>query len=498
MVILYNNFLQKYILAYIYLLIFTCFAAYAEDIITGSYCYTYGDYETKVDARKKTRLLAIKNAIESYQIYIYSTSKVKNGILKEQIINTISSSYLKNIKILDKNETISSICYSVQANISAKDVKKLIESQVSSINNHNAKNKEPYEEILSKKQSSSFIISKLYSSLIGHIHSVILSEKKYKNVYEVVSFVWQYLVNDISPYNNCYYTPVDKAKLYYDKVNKVHAFLVSIDDKNIKNLVNYIYNNIWLPNKFIKKKIEIIIEQIERSPDMGSQLNNYCGVMFNIERNRNGRILLHPLVLNSSSCDPCVYYVKKSAEQASSIQKFFFRQGPIFKKKFLLAAKLYIQLASKQAYPIVESRKMDGTERLKIIPLTENIVIREGEREGFLGDGEKITNDEFLTKRITEQNYQAFIDYTNWTFDNNFFNKLAVVNYNNTNYISDLHSLSKIAYIEWLNSLDNTFSYRMLGYFENSTVKKRIKIDPVDSLFLRLAKQRVDIGENLD
>lgn len=60
------------------LIIFTVSNCYADEIIKGHYCYTHGDNESLKEARETTRVLAIRNAIESYRVFITSASRVAN------------------------------------------------------------------------------------------------------------------------------------------------------------------------------------------------------------------------------------------------------------------------------------------------------------------------------------------------------------------------------------------------------------------------------------
>ena len=73
---------------------------FADDVIQGHYCYTYGDNESLKEAREIVRTLAIRNAIESYRVFITSASTVKNFQLTNDLVQMISSGYLKDIKVI--------------------------------------------------------------------------------------------------------------------------------------------------------------------------------------------------------------------------------------------------------------------------------------------------------------------------------------------------------------------------------------------------------------
>jgi hypothetical protein len=100
---------------------------FADEIIKGHYCYTYGDNESLRTARETTRALAIRDAVESFGVYIVSTGTVKNFVLTDDLVNTISSGYLKNIKVLEHTEKQRTICDTIQGSISPDEVKKIID-----------------------------------------------------------------------------------------------------------------------------------------------------------------------------------------------------------------------------------------------------------------------------------------------------------------------------------------------------------------------------------
>ena len=74
----------------------------ADEVIKGHYCYTYGDNESLREARDITRTLAVRNAIESFGVYVVSTMTVKDFVLTDDLVNTISTGYLKDIQVLVK------------------------------------------------------------------------------------------------------------------------------------------------------------------------------------------------------------------------------------------------------------------------------------------------------------------------------------------------------------------------------------------------------------
>ncbi|MCK4727302.1 MAG: hypothetical protein KAT27_00115 [Desulfobacterales bacterium] len=102
----------------------------ADEIIKGRYCYTYGDNESLKEARELTRTLAVRDAIESYRVFIESTSTVKNFMLTNDLLQMISSGYLKNVEVLEHTEKGRTICETIQASISPKAVENLVKRAV--------------------------------------------------------------------------------------------------------------------------------------------------------------------------------------------------------------------------------------------------------------------------------------------------------------------------------------------------------------------------------
>ena len=99
---------------------------FADDAIQGHYCYTYGDRESLQEARELTRFLTIRNAIESYRTFMISTSDVKNFQLTNDLVQMISSGYLKDIKVIEHNEEGRTICETIKAMISPQAVENII------------------------------------------------------------------------------------------------------------------------------------------------------------------------------------------------------------------------------------------------------------------------------------------------------------------------------------------------------------------------------------
>lgn len=107
-------------------LIFPSTFCFADDVIRGYSCYTYGDKESLLQAREITRSLAIRNAIESYRVFIASTGTVKNFQLTNDFIRLISAGYLKDIRIIEHKEGGRTICEKIQCTVSPQEIENIL------------------------------------------------------------------------------------------------------------------------------------------------------------------------------------------------------------------------------------------------------------------------------------------------------------------------------------------------------------------------------------
>ena len=111
------------------LVVFLRAFAFADDTITGSYCFTYGDRESLQVAKEITRTLAIRNAIESYRVFIETSTTVNNFTLTNDILQMLSSGTLKNITVEKHTEKGRTICESVKATVSPIEFEKVMKQE---------------------------------------------------------------------------------------------------------------------------------------------------------------------------------------------------------------------------------------------------------------------------------------------------------------------------------------------------------------------------------
>lgn len=98
--------------------------------IAGEYSYTYGDNETLTEAKNISFGMAVRNAIESYKTFIVATSTVSDHALIKDLIQTISSGYIENLKIVEQRISGRNVYTSVQGYIVPAVVDSLLEREV--------------------------------------------------------------------------------------------------------------------------------------------------------------------------------------------------------------------------------------------------------------------------------------------------------------------------------------------------------------------------------
>ena len=99
---------------------------FAQDTISGTYSYTYGDSESLVEARQTCKDLALREAIESYYIFVESSTSVEDFQLKEDLIQSIAAGYLKDVQIVEQAEEGRTITMTVEASVMPDEVQALV------------------------------------------------------------------------------------------------------------------------------------------------------------------------------------------------------------------------------------------------------------------------------------------------------------------------------------------------------------------------------------
>lgn len=113
------------------ILVFTMFSVLrGQDIIRGTYTYTWGDSESLVEARKTCKDLALREAIESYYIFILSSTEVENYQLKDDLIQTVAAGYARDISIIEQKEEGRTLTVTVEALVDPEEIQQLVNRQI--------------------------------------------------------------------------------------------------------------------------------------------------------------------------------------------------------------------------------------------------------------------------------------------------------------------------------------------------------------------------------
>jgi len=198
-------------------LIITGMVALAQDTIQGTYVYTYGDNESLVEARQTCKDLAVRDAIESYYVFVESSTVVENATLKEDIISTISAGYLKNLTVVDQTEEGRTISTTVEAEIDPEQVQALVQKMANASLDNNAQDAD--REDHSKTVSSSDQEDPLESLLSRYEKRMSAVEADWKNknyssaysqVQEIQKYLEAYVPSNSRPFQTSLYMCVHK------------------------------------------------------------------------------------------------------------------------------------------------------------------------------------------------------------------------------------------------------------------------------------------------
>ena len=121
--------LRQYCFILILPLIVLCVSneAYAVQAkIHGEYCYQYGDSESLMIAKEISYTMALRKAIETYQIFVASTSVVQDFRLKKDLVETIVSGYVENVKIVRQDVEGRNVCTGLIGYINPDVIKSIV------------------------------------------------------------------------------------------------------------------------------------------------------------------------------------------------------------------------------------------------------------------------------------------------------------------------------------------------------------------------------------
>lgn len=109
-------------------------SAFANQVeISGKYCYQYGDSESLMMAKEISYAMALRKAIETYKTFVASTSIIEDFQMKKDIIETIASGYVDNVKIINQDVQGRTVCTSLVGYVNPDAVKSIISRKVEKI-----------------------------------------------------------------------------------------------------------------------------------------------------------------------------------------------------------------------------------------------------------------------------------------------------------------------------------------------------------------------------
>jgi hypothetical protein len=205
----------------------------AQDTIRGSYLYTYGDSESLVEARQTCKDLAIREAIESYYIFVESSTEVESFQMKEDLIQSIAAGFLQNIRVVEQKEEGRTISMTVDASVMPEDVKQLVQKLLEKRENNGQKDKvipavedDKYDSLPVSKGDP---LDKNSDSVSGSDASFHLIFYDYKEKWKPVQTCWN---QKNYPYG-------------FKKIQELKAFLERRNPSQKNHFYYFIYQALW-------------------------------------------------------------------------------------------------------------------------------------------------------------------------------------------------------------------------------------------------------------
>lgn len=145
-------------------------SAFAKQVeISGKYCYQYGDSESLMIAKEISYAMALRKAIETYKTFVTSTSIIEDFQMKKDLIETIASGYVDNVKVINQDVQGRTVCTSLVGYVNPDAVKSIISRKVEKIK-HPKKRESTvvaegkYIRILNYKRIGNNYVSVLYQA----------------------------------------------------------------------------------------------------------------------------------------------------------------------------------------------------------------------------------------------------------------------------------------------------------------------------------------------
>ena len=121
-------------------IIFVTSLVYADKTeIYGEYCYHYGDSESLYAAKEISYVMALRNAIETHQTFVSSTSIVKDFQLRKDLLETIASGYVEDIKIIKREVIGRTVCTKLIGYVNPNAVRKILTRKIEKVRKYKKK-----------------------------------------------------------------------------------------------------------------------------------------------------------------------------------------------------------------------------------------------------------------------------------------------------------------------------------------------------------------------
>jgi hypothetical protein len=126
----YNSYILKALLLICFQI--NIFAQTNGSVIEGEYLYKYGDNETLLEAKALCYNMALRNAIEANILFVSSTTEIKNYTIRNDIIQSLSSGYVYDLKIIEERveKGDNEIFYKLKGKIKPQEFKDAVKKVV--------------------------------------------------------------------------------------------------------------------------------------------------------------------------------------------------------------------------------------------------------------------------------------------------------------------------------------------------------------------------------
>ena len=123
---------MKKVTIFIYAILLSLSFAQERVMLEGAYKYKWGDNETVLEAESLCYNMALRNMVESYQIFVASTTDLQNYEVRNDLIQTLSAGYLEDLTVVEKNidKEKNEAYYKLRAYVEPVEFKRVLQQEV--------------------------------------------------------------------------------------------------------------------------------------------------------------------------------------------------------------------------------------------------------------------------------------------------------------------------------------------------------------------------------